>query len=604
MNYKEIIKVAVFCLASFFSNQLFSAVKLIVENGQSAAGFPSGYTYWSVGNPALGPSGHVIFSGVAISDDNVNQVGTVWSGLPGQFQVVLKENESPIGFPSNVLYDRMTTQPVVTSSGNAGFMAWLKGPTSSFVNQGVIAILNGKTHGVLRNGEQAPGFPPGFVINLISSFVLTDAGMALQAMVRDPNNANRLINGYWFWNFDTLEIIQPPIEDCDYISISSPISINASGEVAFGSGIGGDLCPIETFGIFKWKSGTTRMVLSDGDTVPNMINTEFKLLSSAVSLPTLNNFIINDHGEVLFFATLRDTINRAQQESIWVIDSEDSPRLLTLAGEFLSGNETGGFIVSSLFSHPVLSNGLSLVLQTKQDISQAILIGNPKLSQPYANINDAGLSQLSSIAQLNNESPAGFDETWFFSTFVNIFLNNNEQYAFSGMVADARDTSNSQTAGIWRGTFQSDLELVAYAGMPVSIRNEKMTLNQLVVETMSGSTVGGHTTQFDDKGQMVFAGIASSDTRAQASGIFLLTDQNETQEEMIFSLAEQKLARFFAPANAANQTAAGFLFRFYSTTNTYLGFKDGEVYLFGQPFGPSILNVGTVPNILEFLENN
>jgi len=604
MNYEPILRLTLALITIFFSAQLFSAVSLIAEANKPAAGF-SEHDYSGIGNPSIGPSGHVAFYGSAHS--NSEQLNAVWSGLPGNLQLVIKENDSLVGFPSNVLFHRVQNnkQIIVTKSGNLAFTATLKGTAT----QGLIAHVDGKTRGIILAGDQAPGFPPGVTLSPfigIGNFAFTDAGMVIQGSVQDPNRRNSLLVGLWFWNFDKLELIQPPIADCEFIGFVNPISINKSGIVAFGSGLGGDLCPIETFGIFKWQAGETEMVLSDGDAVPDMIDTEFQLATAVASPLSLNSFVINDQGEIIFSPSLRNTLNRSQKESIWVLDNTNSPKLLTLTGEFLPGNEEGSFTIFPLTSTHMLNNGLSMVMPFKQDLSSAILIGNPRSSQPYADFNEAGVSQLSPIAQIGNEPPPGFGETWFFGSLTNIFLNNANQITFSGVVADARDTRNTQTTGVWRGTEQSDLKRIAYTGMPIAINGSEMTLNHLAISAAVGSSVGGHATQFDDSGQLIFTGSASSDSGAGASGIFLITDkteESETQEEKIFTLAEQKFASFFSPANAVNQTAEGFLFRFYSATNTYMGIRAGEVFVLGAPFGPDVLNVGTTASILELLEN-
>ena len=602
MHYGPILKTILTFITFCFSTQLIAAITLIAGNDQPAAGFED-HSYFGLSNPSIGPSGHVAFFGSAYS--STEQLNAVWSGLPSNLRLIIKENDAITGFAPNILFDRLDTnnQIVITKSGNLAFSAYLKGAAG----QGLIAHVNGENRGILLPGDQAPGFPPGFTINPfvpISNFAISDAGMVIQALVAPADGRDAFV-GFWFWDFNTLELIKPPIADCNFFGIFNPVSINQSGTIAFASGLLGDLCPVETAGIFRWQAGTTEMVLSQGDAVPGMVNTEFDLSAALASVPGsgLNTFTMNDSGEIFFAPFLRAP--RTLSNSIWVLDNSNTPRLLTLDGEFLPGNEAGGFIISPILTPRTFNNnGFSAGIQWKQDRrSSAILIGNPRPTQPYSSPDEAGVTQLSAVAQLATESPPGFDETFFFSSFVNIFVNNANQFAFGGTVTDARNPQTSTTGGIWRGTSQLDVERVAYAGMPITVNGNQMTLDGLGIDALSGTTVGGYSTHFDDNGQIIFSGIASSDSSPRISGIFLVTDNVVSQEERIFSLAEQKFANLFAPANPPYQTAGGFLYRFYSTTNTYIGIKAGEVFVLGAPFGPDVLNVGATASVLELLES-
>jgi hypothetical protein len=259
----------------------------------------------------------------------------------------------------------------------------------------------------------------------------------------------------------------------------------------------------------------------------------------------------------------------------------------------------------------------------KTDSSVAILTGAPRPSQPYANINEAGVSQLSTVLQLADQPP-GFGDTWFFSAFSSIAMNKAGQFALSGAVVDADDTSidvygspSSRKFGSWRGTSKSDLELVAYDGMPFFVKGEEMGLYFLIQRFVNGtagsvitfsesqilhsSTEGGRATQLNDSGQIVFGGSFEAPGGDFRRGIFLAEGKNN-QEERVFALAEQVFPDLFSPANGVNQTAEGFLFRFYPATNTYLGIKNKTVFVAGERFGSGIIEVGPLESVIVFLE--
>lgn len=638
------LKVILLNITILYSSYLFPAVHLIAESGQSAAGFTSEYTYNNLMTPVIGSSGHVAFTGDAIGRNKLN---AVWSGLPGQLKVIIKENDSVPGFPDNVFFSSALStntigsrifamqaeRIIVTESGHVGFIAELKefGAISQDYPFGVVAYVGGKIYGILRNGDHAPGFSQEYSIRGITNLAFTDAGMVIQAVVADRNSNQSERMGIWFWNFETLELIPSPVANCSYILLPTAISsvnINQSGKVAFSSGLGGALCPSETFGIFKWDQKKTQMILAGGDPVPGMADTTFHLDldNRGLNIFAINANILsfNDQGEISFPAVLRNAANSSAKKSLWVADSSGAIKLLSLEGEFLAEDVNNTFLLPfTEASLPLIGSNGSSIVPVKTDSSVAILTGAPRPSQPYANINEAGVSQLSTVLQLADQPP-GFGDTWFFSAFSSIAMNKAGQFALSGAVVDADDTSidvygspSSRKFGIWRGTSKSDLELVAYDGMPFFVKGEEMGLYFLIQRFVNGtagsaitfsesqilhsSTEGGRATQLNDSGQIVFGGSFEAPGGDIRRGIFLAEGKNN-QEERVFALAEQVFPDLFSPANGVNQTAEGFLFRFYPATNTYLGIKNKTVFVAGERFGSGIIEVGPLESVIVFLE--
>jgi hypothetical protein len=66
----------------------------------------------------------------------------------------------------------------------------------------------------------------------------------------------------------------------------------------------------------------------------------------------------------------------------------------------------------------------------------------------------------------------------------------------------------------------------------------------------------------------------------------------------IFNLGETTYARYFK-GGGATQSLQGYVVRYYADTNTYLGVKDGSVYVYGQQFGVGIVRVGSVAELLK-----
>lgn len=73
-------------------------------------------------------------------------------------------------------------------------------------------------------------------------------------------------------------------------------------------------------------------------------------------------------------------------------------------------------------------------------------------------------------------------------------------------------------------------------------------------------------------------------------------------EHKIFAFAEQLFPQYFSPANVDDQVLDGFLYRYYPTTNAYIGIRSGEVFVLGDAFGASIQRFDTIENTFQFLE--
>ncbi len=369
------------------------------------------------------------------------------------------------------------------------------------------------------------------------------------------------------------------------------------------------------------------MILANGDPVPGMADTTFHLDLDSRGLNifaiNINMLSFNDQGEISFPAILRNAANGFAKKSLWVADSSGAIKLQFLEGEFLAEDMNSTFSLPfAETSFPLIGSNGSSIVPVKTDSSIAILTGAPRLSQPYANINEAGVSQLSVVLQLADQPP-GFGDAWFFSAFSSIAMNKAGQFALSGAVVDANDASTdawgspaSQKYGIWRGTSKSDLELVAYDGMPVSVNGKEVSFDFALgyinngtggvaafseSQILHSSTEGGRATQLNDHGQIVFGGFLDAAGEDFRRGIFLAEGKNN-QEERIFALAEQVFPDLFSPANVINQVAEGFLFRFYPATNTYLGIKNKTVFVAGERFGSGIIEVGSLENVIVFLE--
>lgn len=72
-----------------------------------------------------------------------------------------------------------------------------------------------------------------------------------------------------------------------------------------------------------------------------------------------------------------------------------------------------------------------------------------------------------------------------------------------------------------------------------------------------------------------------------------LSDANQ-----LFAFAELRYPQHFSPVGRPTQELQGYLVRYYPDTNTYLGLKDGSVYVYGTRFGVGIVRVGLLTDFI------
>lgn len=188
MKLRNLIKII--GLASFFLAAPVGAdIKLVAKIDQTAAGFPSHFSYKDLKEPVIGPSGHVAFAGLAF--DGRAYTKAVWAGLPGELEAIIKENDTIAGFPGSVFFSDVVPPStfLISRSGAVAFLAKLKGAIT-----GGTALVhhNGVTQGILKATDQAPGFPPGTVVGEVTPLAISDAGLVLGGMTTGGGGAMAL----------------------------------------------------------------------------------------------------------------------------------------------------------------------------------------------------------------------------------------------------------------------------------------------------------------------------------------------------------------------------------------------------------------------------
>lgn len=496
---------------------------MVAKTGQTAAGFPSHFSYFNLSEPFIGPSGHIAFEGSAF--DGKNYTKAVWAGLPGQLEAIIKENDTIAGFPENIFFSDIAPPSsfLINRSGAVAFLAELKGASTGTTT---LVHFNGVTQGILKTGDQAPGFPPGTVAGGVTPIAISDAGLVLTGMTTGGA-------AFWFWDFEKIERISATVGECSYSSIAA--YINDTGSIVFNAVLaGGDEDSCSSGGVFKWNNGNIELVIKDGDPVPGMPEALFGV-SLADSSPK-----INDQDEIIFNAKLIQIASNSANNSVWIKSGVSEPRLLILNGEGLQEKPDHLIFSPVFFDFNFANSGYSLFPVTANGLD-TLLVGKPRQSQPYANPRETGVSQLATIAS-KNDQPPGFELSWFYAGFSSQAINNVEQYVFAGFVSNALE--NRSTSAIWRGNDGSRPRLVAQNEMKLSANNVEHTLKKMyfpVSAATTFSTAGGKPSWFSDNGEIVFLGLLDNSSN---SAILLITD--DSKEQKIFSLAEQQFPQFFS----------------------------------------------------------
>ncbi len=79
---------------------------------------------------------------------------------------------------------------------------------------------------------------------------------------------------------------------------------------------------------------------------------------------------------------------------------------------------------------------------------------------------------------------------------------------------------------------------------------------------------------------------------------FLLAEE-PGDSNRLFDFAELHYAGYFSPAGRETMSLQGYLVRYYPETNTYLGTREGRVYVHGEQFGVGIIEVGRISDFIS-----
>jgi hypothetical protein len=125
-------------------------------------------------------------------------------------------------------------------------------------------------------------------------------------------------------------------------------------------------------------------------------------------------------------------------------------------------------------------------------------------------------------------------------------------------------------------------------GYPEFVRSATATYTDLAFCASSGSDVTPSGTS---------GGIATSGTILGVPGGIMETIKSVSEIERVFNWAEQAYGIYLQPAGATTDIWTRYYFRYYPSTNFYVGVKDGNVYYQG-PTDSQPVPIATLANFL------
>jgi hypothetical protein len=147
-------------------------------------------------------------------------------------------------------------------------------------------------------------------------------------------------------------------------------------------------------------------------------------------------------------------------------------------------------------------------------------------------------------------------------------------------------------ANVWlrREAFDCDHRFIR-RGFPQFVRSATATYVDWAFCAADGSGVG--------HASGISGGYAVSGSILGAPGGIIETITTVSEIERAFNWSEQAHAWLLQPSGAATElSGGGFYYRYYPTTDAYLGVKGGNVYFMGRATNYQIVFVGTLANFL------
>jgi hypothetical protein len=244
-------------------------LSLVARRGDPAPGTPPGNLHLALSEPVLNDAGAVAFASATSGG-----LFGIWSGIPGDVQLLVDSNDDATGIGGGIKFDSFNG-PSINAAGQIAFASSVKGNgISESNNRGIWVLSNNQLELVARKGNVAPQTTSEVVFNTPT----------------------------------------PPL-------------INAAGDVAFRTALSGlGVNTTNDQAIYTWKAGVLDLTVREGSSAPG---TEPGVQFQNLSIP---NF--NAAGQVAFAARLANT-SGAKDAGIWATDLGGEVQLIAREGDML-----------------------------------------------------------------------------------------------------------------------------------------------------------------------------------------------------------------------------------------------------------------------------
>ena len=500
-------------LTLFFSwapatNAQYTLEKLYVQ-GDAA---PDSTSFYWFSAPGLTNSGEVFFGASVYnspSGGTIDPDGGLWSGVPGDIHLIIKEGDAAPGIPGTEL--KYIHEASVNDVGTVGFRASFEDPTApvSF-NQYALWVGNpGGWNLLAAYGQQAPDTDPGCTwshfarsTNLGADWLSETDEVAFigHAWCTDPQPG--YANGIWTGTAGGLQRIETTSQ------VTDPV-MNAFGDFAYlktnippGNGRYRDL--------LVYSEGVSQTVASVGQNAPDT--------SDATFLALLGPIRFSSGQDVSFVAQLNDSDEIYRNDRGLFVGPPDSLQLLVRGNDSAVG--VPGATHQACCVPDVNDQGVAVFfdfiggegVNSTEGNNEGIWMGTP--------------GNLQLVARAGDLVPGATGDVRF-DRFYSPIINNVGEVAFLVKLT-GEDVPNYGTFGtesLWVGT-PGNLTMIAMEGDVVDVNGEDRPFKSIEFPAAGSSTASNtpKTRGLNDLGQITFrATFQGAGTTLDDPAIFLAT---------------------------------------------------------------------------------
>jgi len=352
-------------------------LELIAGPAAQAPGFPPGA---SLGGRVTGPrdarlfdptfnsAGQTAFAAsvFASADSQTRLGGGIFLEENGTLSAVVREGDPILGVPDGVSFrvNRVTIELELNSVGQVAFVSSLTGSgVNSSNSTGIFSNGSGAPTLVAREGDQAPGAPPGVIFQDLQGccgdwLTFNSAGQtAFVAQLGGVGVDDGNDMSYWSEGFGSLHLVAregaraPGTSEGTYFGfVASPccntgesFAQNSAGHLAFTAGLSGpDVDATNGGGLWaEDRAGNLRLVIRYGDQL-EVAPGDFRTINGLSFLTRIeeqgqssfrrNGTGFNDRGQLAFWASFTDGSDGIFVSNLVAVPEPSALLLLTVGG--------------------------------------------------------------------------------------------------------------------------------------------------------------------------------------------------------------------------------------------------------------------------------